>query len=33
MSYEDEDGNFFPKLLENHNKDIGEIKREISGFA
>jgi hypothetical protein len=27
MAYEDKDGKLFPKLLETHNKDIGEIKR------
>jgi len=32
MTYEDKDGKLFPKLLETHTKDIGEIKRGIAGF-
>lgn len=33
MAYEDEDGKLFPKLLETHNKDIGEKKTESAGFG
>jgi hypothetical protein len=32
MAYEDKDGKLFPKLLETHNKDIGEIKGGTAGF-
>jgi hypothetical protein len=33
MAYEDKYGKLFPKVLETHNKDIGEIKRGIAGFG
>jgi hypothetical protein len=33
MAYEDKDGKCFPKLLEPHNKNIGEIKRGFARFG